>query len=310
MNDLPEAKLESVKEYYATGELKSDGSYLNKKRHGLYRTYWRNGKLQNEGNYVNDVPVGEEKCFHRDGTLFRQNIYLGEAGNMDEKEFYKSGKLRCEGSIRKHAPGLMKDTASSFFRIYYENGQVALEWSRAVGGRESTWQAWDEQGRKISSEYERALVQYKTSIDKDEEVEDLISLGQAALKEQRLAEASQIAKEIITFTLRSRWARKDMMIFFDQLAFLEGNNKKAGEYLIAGVRQDPFDTCWGGRDDMTLAKWLFDAGEKEVVLAYLGVCFKNAQCFSKKYCQQLTQWMAEIADGKNPDFLEVSKQGI
>ncbi|MDF2577839.1 MAG: Tetratricopeptide 1 repeat-containing protein [Chlamydiales bacterium] len=75
------------KEYYLSGVLKSESSYVQGKKDGPFKSWYENGQLQAEATYQNDELIGEYKEFHFDLD--------------DEKELKLSKKVVREGLSSK-----------------------------------------------------------------------------------------------------------------------------------------------------------------------------------------------------------------
>lgn len=63
-----EKKVVKEIEYYQSGEKKMEGSMLNNKRNGEWKSYHKNGKIWSVGNYKSGTRVGDSKVFYEDGT--------------------------------------------------------------------------------------------------------------------------------------------------------------------------------------------------------------------------------------------------
>jgi len=63
------------KEYYDTGQLLSEVTYKNFRRHGPYKEYYKNGKLKVETTFQNGKINGVAKAYDEDGTLILKEIY-------------------------------------------------------------------------------------------------------------------------------------------------------------------------------------------------------------------------------------------
>ncbi len=74
------ASAEVKKEYYPTGELQHERTYVGGVREGISKEYYKNGKLKAERNYVNGKQEGVNKIYYK-------------SGNIDAKFNYKNGKL-------------------------------------------------------------------------------------------------------------------------------------------------------------------------------------------------------------------------
>jgi hypothetical protein len=82
------------------------------------------------------------------------------------------------------------------------------------------------------------------------------------------------------------------------VAFKNGDTGKAVEFLLksAETSGSPSLDHFASGPNMSLAKALLDAGQKDAVIEFLGKCSK----FWKN--DQSEKWIAEIKDGKTPDF--------
>ncbi len=79
------------KTYYPNGNLKTENSYANGKRHGPTRVYYLNGSLQAETQYhEGNLVVNSQKLFFENGQL--QSEYAGESRRWYDPD----GKLKAE----------------------------------------------------------------------------------------------------------------------------------------------------------------------------------------------------------------------
>ena len=53
-------EIESVKEYYSNGFLKSETELLDFDKNGIYREYYENGNIKYEGKFQNDKPIEKQ----------------------------------------------------------------------------------------------------------------------------------------------------------------------------------------------------------------------------------------------------------
>jgi hypothetical protein len=83
-----------------------------------------------------------------------------------------------------------------------------------------------------------------------------------------------------------------------QVALRRGDIASARQHLLASGRTpgSPVLSSFGPR--MSLAKELLDAGERQAVLEFLGLCGK----FWLTDFGKLTQWSAEVEQGRVPNF--------
>ncbi len=110
----------SKKEYYDTGEIKSERNIFS----GLFKKYYKNGKLAYEGKYtLSRLPNGLHKIYLSDGSL-SQTVLYKDGIWVDEKGIPQDGIIKT----------------------YYENGQVNIEDPYIRGKRHGIYRAFNEDG--------------------------------------------------------------------------------------------------------------------------------------------------------------------
>ena len=83
------------------------------------------------------------------------------------------------------------------------------------------------------------------------------------------------------------------------VALKKGDTGKAVEFLLkSGEISGSSGFNFGVGPNMSLAKALLEAGQKDAVIEFLGKCGK----FWKNDQGRIAKWTAEIKDGKTPDF--------
>jgi antitoxin component YwqK of YwqJK toxin-antitoxin module len=112
----------SIKEYFITGQLRSEGTYKKGKQHGTWRYYFRNGKLQNE-------------------LMYEDGLIQGAA-----KEYYESGE-------QKHASNYKDNELDGYFQKFYSHGQVQSEGWFQNGERIQQWKTYYSDGALQSDDY-------------------------------------------------------------------------------------------------------------------------------------------------------------
>lgn len=81
------------KEYYASGQIKSEVSHKNGKLTGICKWYLENGQLQSEEIYVNGQREGLCKWYYENGQLKSEEIWRN--GVVESaKEYDESGALK------------------------------------------------------------------------------------------------------------------------------------------------------------------------------------------------------------------------
>ena len=81
------------------------------------------------------------------------------------------------------------------------------------------------------------------------------------------------------------------------VAFKKGNTIKAVEFLLKSAETSG-SPLFNRGPNMSLAKALLEAGQKDAVIEFLDKCGK----FWKYDRSKREKWISEIKDGKTPDF--------
>ncbi|MFC1745251.1 toxin-antitoxin system YwqK family antitoxin [Candidatus Riflebacteria bacterium] len=105
------------KTFYKGGQLKSEGTYKNKKREGLFRYWNRNGSLNHEVTYSGGKIHGQIKSYHGNGKIKEKVEY--EAGKMHGywRYYDRAGQLRRETLYLR---GKVKGRSRFFDQYGYE----------------------------------------------------------------------------------------------------------------------------------------------------------------------------------------------
>lgn len=120
-------------EHYDSGELKTEGQYLNKKRSGDWKNYYKNGQISELYYYKSGKRNIEYTSYYKDGILKIkiekvENIYVTSS-------FYESGKLFYE---RQYETG--------YYKSYYESGSKKIEANYIEGELVGIWKKYYENG--------------------------------------------------------------------------------------------------------------------------------------------------------------------
>lgn len=101
------------KDFYYTGELRSQGLFLNNKRSGNWIFYFKNGMKEQEGMYLNGLPDGLWTWYYDTGELLREENYFNGREDGEMVEYDKNGNIISKGN--------------------YINGEKEGEWIHDVG---------------------------------------------------------------------------------------------------------------------------------------------------------------------------------
>jgi len=85
--------INAYKEYYYTGQLAEEQSFVDGFKNGKYTIYYPNGKVKAIHNYNMGDLHGVSKLFYEDGTLKEEITYINNDQNGENKYYNKLGKL-------------------------------------------------------------------------------------------------------------------------------------------------------------------------------------------------------------------------
>jgi antitoxin component YwqK of YwqJK toxin-antitoxin module len=127
------------KEYYADGQLRSEGLYSLGNRVGRWRFYHPDGSLEQEGNYNNQGnPEGPWKWYYANGNVHREESFRNGLSDGPYTEFNESGTVLVQG---EYVDGLEE----GFWK--YEYGDTRQEGSYSAGKRNGLWQYFYDNGQ-------------------------------------------------------------------------------------------------------------------------------------------------------------------
>jgi antitoxin component YwqK of YwqJK toxin-antitoxin module len=185
--------------YFLSGEVQSEGSYIENERSGAWNFYRKNGKLEQQGSYRNDRIHGFWKWYYPDGTLLREEEYFSGKEEGLSVEYSQNGEVIAEGNYingekegewfykvgdqvekGKYITGLRDGIWEYYYpdgsvkysgyyvqglpdgrhKYYYENGRLKEEQFYDMGLRQKTWKKYDEEGYVILT------INYKDDVEK------------------------------------------------------------------------------------------------------------------------------------------------
>lgn len=91
-------------------------------------------------------------------------------------------------------------------------------------------------------------------------------------------------------------------LLLGRIALAQGNIELAKNELLEAGKTNGSPQLNSFGPNMLLAKKLLEVGEKEVVLAYLELCYKFWTISLQPLIEMREQWVKEIKEGKIPDF--------
>ena len=87
----------SWKYFYATGELKAEGEYLNGEKSGIWKYYYLEGNLEQKGNFKKSLASGEWSWYFPNGELKRLEYYRKGREDGESIEYDNKGKIINKG---------------------------------------------------------------------------------------------------------------------------------------------------------------------------------------------------------------------
>ena len=193
------------KDFYFTGELRSNGAYLNNRKSGKWTFYYKNGVIEQVGNYLRGLPDGLWTWYYPGGELLREEGYFNgrEDGEMveydikgniitkgnyinGEKEgewIYNAGDHIEKGSytvgLREgkwyfyyldeviHFEGnFLQGQEDGKHKYYYPDGELKEERFYRMGIKERNWKKYDENGNLTMTISYKNDVEYRINGEK------------------------------------------------------------------------------------------------------------------------------------------------
>ena len=174
--------------FYVTGELKSEGEYQNNSRVGNWKFYYGNARIEQNGNYKNGKPDGLWTWYYPDGNVLREEeFYNGledgyytefdSLGNIITKGEYLEGEKEGEWYYKvgdhtengKYVLGLRDEVWKYYYdngvlqfegnyvqgvpdgrhKVYYDNGVLKEERFYSMGIKDRNWKKYNNDGSLV-----------------------------------------------------------------------------------------------------------------------------------------------------------------
>jgi antitoxin component YwqK of YwqJK toxin-antitoxin module len=177
------------KEYYLTGELKSQGHYINSNQDGAWKFYFENQKIEVEGVYKNGKKEGAWYWYYPKGALLQEENWSNGKWDGEFVEYNEIGEITVKGEyvegteegewyyIQGHAiekgvyydgmkTGLWttkwrsddkliseieydQNLFNGKYNVYYHNGQIKETGKYSGGERVGIWYLYSEEGELL-----------------------------------------------------------------------------------------------------------------------------------------------------------------
>ncbi|PYT01037.1 MAG: hypothetical protein DMF63_05075 [Acidobacteria bacterium] len=229
-------------------------------------------------------------------------------------------RMNAIDALKSYAPDAARSLADEGVKLSpgeYKYLLTVVELNTGDASKTATKEQADEAARKVLDYGMRALVLLKKERSDDRDwyrFELLKNLSRAAIRLEDLDRASSFAQELVLDFGQASYTRT-----YDQAAHVgnttlglvelrRNNIAKAKDHLLASIRA-PLRMGYNnlGKIDMSLAKAMFEKGEKNVVLEYLKLCqtLPNFKIYPESYADDvyaLKLWIGQIEKGTTPNF--------
>ncbi len=149
--------------FFADGTVKWEGTYIDGKREGYFKTYNEKGELLTVEKYINDVlqlnppelakldirsvyysnGVVQSSGPYKDGVPFGMHRMYDTTGKPEKADVYDSGRIVASGPID------VADEQEGPWKEYYDNGQLKAEGVYASGVKVGEWKYYFRDGKKF-----------------------------------------------------------------------------------------------------------------------------------------------------------------
>jgi antitoxin component YwqK of YwqJK toxin-antitoxin module len=176
------------KDFYPTGELRAEGTYLDNERSGSWTYYFRKGGIEQKGRFERDRFQGIWNWYYPNGNKWREESYFNgredgefveydQAGNILTKGDYIGGEKEGEWIYHvgdntergSYVIGLREGLWRSFYpdgtlkyeglysqgnpdkrhKYYYPDSKLKEEQYYEMGIRENNWKKYDPEGNLV-----------------------------------------------------------------------------------------------------------------------------------------------------------------
>jgi antitoxin component YwqK of YwqJK toxin-antitoxin module len=138
------------KEFYPTGELKSEGNYINSKQEDVWKFYFENQKVEVKGRYKNGKKEGTWYWNYPNGELLQEENWSNGKLDGEFLEYNEAGEITVKGEY-------LEGTEEGEW--FYTQGNAIEKGVYYDGMRTGLWTTkWKENGIPISEiEYDQNL---------------------------------------------------------------------------------------------------------------------------------------------------------
>lgn len=141
-----------------------EGSYVNGKKHGLWRTTTSDGTVRSEVTFANGIADGKATYYYPDGTVMERGTWRIDHWEGDYERFYPNGGKACTFKYDSNGRRAGRQT------YYHQNGNMMFDGNWTDGRINGTLTVYNEKGLKVMERNYDASGKYQGSQELDEPV--------------------------------------------------------------------------------------------------------------------------------------------
>lgn len=128
-----------TKEFYPSGQIKSEINFVYGKANGQLKTYFEDGKIAEISNWTNGSRDGQAKYFYDHGIIYQEETYKNGKLEGEQRTYFDNGQLRTtiiyqddlvwrvlvtNDSLGNKLDELTIDNGNGVLNTYYSNGKI------------------------------------------------------------------------------------------------------------------------------------------------------------------------------------------
>ncbi len=126
------------KYYYENGNLKMEGLIKNNQHAGVWSYYYENGNPEMKGTLIDEVRTGSWYFYYESGNLKKKGTFRNGKPTGTWEYYYEDGSLKAQKKIKEQGLNTMEE--------FYTSGSVRAKGYTSPAGKDSTWIIFYESG--------------------------------------------------------------------------------------------------------------------------------------------------------------------
>ncbi|MFO8068285.1 MAG: hypothetical protein R6U11_11960 [Bacteroidales bacterium] len=178
-DEIEEKNASKATFYHKNGNISSEGFYVNKERHGLWRFFNEKGNIISENYYHHGQNHGVWKVYYSHGKVAEIVTWHYGEKHGEWKRFYENGEINVSTQFEH-------DELSGKYMVYYNNGNNNIIGLYKNNLPHSTWTFFTKKGekQKVVVYDEGKIVDETIYIEEPEEKMEKIRPGDEPLNEE------------------------------------------------------------------------------------------------------------------------------